>query len=150
MSTRDNVELVQRMYAEFGQGNIPAVLDAVSEDVEWFIPGPVGLIPFVGRRTGREQVGEFFATLAATETAVEFEPREFIAEGDQVVVLGHQRWTVKATGITYEDDWAHVLTVRDGKVVRFREYHDTYAEAVAHELALPGERAAHGAGKGGA
>jgi uncharacterized protein len=132
MSRKANVQLVEQAYANFKEGNIPAILEALAADVDWFIPGPTELIPFVGRRRGPGEVGEFFAALAASQSALKFEPREFISQGDKVVVLGHQQWTVKSTGQTYEDDWAHVFTIRKDKIVQFREYHDTHAEATAH------------------
>jgi len=132
MSAKENVQLVEQAYVNFKQGNIPAILGVLSEDVDWFIPGPAELIPFVGRRRGPAQVGEFFGGLAASQSALKFEPREFISQGHKVVVLGHQQWTVKSTGQTYEDDWAHVFTIRRGRIAQFREYHDTHAEATAH------------------
>ena len=56
---------------------------------------------------------------------------DFIAQDDKVVVLGFYRWRVKATGRTYSAKWAHVLTLRDGKIVGFTEYTDTAAMAAA-------------------
>ena len=38
------------------------------------------------------------------------EPQEFIAEGDQVVVLGRERLTAKPTNGSWESDWAMVWT----------------------------------------
>jgi ketosteroid isomerase-like protein len=49
-----------------------------------------------------------------------FEPREFIADGDKVVALGHYAWHVKATGREFGDDFAHVFTLCNGKVIRFQ------------------------------
>ena len=89
MSRKANVQLVEQAYANFKEGNIPGILEALTADVDWFIPGPTELIPFVGRRRGPDQVGEFFAGLAASQSALKFEPREFISQGDKVVVLGH-------------------------------------------------------------
>jgi ketosteroid isomerase-like protein len=132
MSVEQNTQLVEKAYADFKRGHIPAMLEALTEDVDWFVPGPAKTLPFVGRRRGRQQVAEFFAGLAQLETAQEFEPREFISQGDKVVVLGYQRWIVHSTRRTYEDNWAHVFTIRNGKIAQFRVYHDTHAEAVAH------------------
>ena len=56
---------------------------------------------------------------------------EFVAQGDKVVVLGHYVWHVKATGKVWESDFAHVVSVRDGKVRRFQEYTDTAALGAA-------------------
>jgi len=137
MSEQQNVKLVQQAYSAFQRADVAGVLSTLSQDIDWLIPGPE-IIPFAGRRRGPQEVGEFFRVLAETQTAVLFEPREFIASGNKVVVLGVQRWTVNATGRTYEDQWAHVFTVEDGKITQFQEYHDTAAEVAAH-----GERRAH-------
>ena len=48
-----------------------------------------------------------------------------------MVVLGDYAWTVKATGKSFRANFAHVATLRDGKIVRFREYTDTAAGAAA-------------------
>lgn len=132
MDERGNVQRVQQVYAAFGRGDVDGVLQALAEDVDWFIPGPTDVIPFAGRRHGPQEVAAFFGILASTQTAERFEPLEFIASGDRVVVLGTQRWQVHSTGRTYEDGWAHVFTIEDGKITTFTEYHDTAAEAAAH------------------
>jgi len=132
MSEQSNVQLVQQAYAAFGRADIDGVLQTLSENVDWFIPGPTDTVPFVGRRNGHKEVAAFFGTLASMQTAERFEPLEFIASGDRVVVLGAQRWQVHSTGSTYEDEWAHVFTIENGKITGFTEYHDTAAEAAAH------------------
>jgi ketosteroid isomerase-like protein len=132
MSEQSNVQLVQEAYAAFGRGDIGGVLQTLSENIDWFIPGPADVVPFVGRRRGPREVATFFAALASTQTAERFEPLEFIASGNRVVVLGTQRWHVLSTGRTYEDDWVHLFTIESGKITTFAEYHDTAAEAAAH------------------
>jgi ketosteroid isomerase-like protein len=72
--------------------------------------------------------------LAESETFTKFEPTEYIAEGDKVVVLGEFDVNVTATGKSYSSDWVHVMTVKDGKVTAFREYFDTAAANHAHQL----------------
>jgi ketosteroid isomerase-like protein len=132
MNSQPNIELVQKAYSDFKSRNIPALLEALSQDVDWFIPGPPSVVPFAGHRRGRQQVAEFFAGLAQSQIPQEFEPQEFVGNGDKVVVPGRQRWQVKSTGHVYGDEWAHVFWIEEGKIVRFREYHDTEAEASAH------------------
>ena len=60
-------------------------------------------------------------------------PREFVAQGDKVVSLGHYRWRVKSTGQEYSSDFAHVFTVSDGKITGFQEYTDTASAARAYQ-----------------
>jgi ketosteroid isomerase-like protein len=48
-----------------------------------------------------------------------------------VVALGDERMRVKATGRSYENEWAHVFMLGEGKVVEFREFADSAAVAEA-------------------
>ncbi|MET3244311.1 ketosteroid isomerase-like protein [Burkholderia sp. OAS925] len=64
MSEQSNVQLVQQAYAAFGRADIDGVLQTLSENVDWFIPGPTDIIPFVGRRHGPQEVAAFLGTLA--------------------------------------------------------------------------------------
>ncbi|HEX2183619.1 MAG TPA: nuclear transport factor 2 family protein [Rubrobacteraceae bacterium] len=126
MSEQENTELVQRAYGYFQSGDIPALLDSLSEDVEWQLP-EVEDVPTAGRWHGREHVGQFFQALSDTEEVRQFEPREFVAQDDKVVALGHYAWQAKSTGREWESDFVHVFTVRDGRITRFQEYMNTAA-----------------------
>ena len=120
-----NVQIVQRGYAAFGRGDIPAVLEMLTEDVEWVGAGSAEVLPWAGQRRGREQVGQFFQALGGTLEFETFEPQQFIAQGDTVVVLGTERVRVRPSGRIVDTDWVMVFTLRDGKIARFRDYHDT-------------------------
>lgn len=111
------------------------MLNTLADDVGLFIPGPKDIIPFVGQRQGREQFAQFLAKLSETQDAEQFEPRNFIAQGDKVVALGHYRWRIKSTGHSYANDWVHVFTIHDGKVSNFHEYLDTHAWAASYRSA---------------
>ena len=130
MEASTNAAVVRQFYEALGSGDMPAVLDLLSDDVEWVYQGPPA-IPFAGTRHGREGVAEFFSVLGETLEFERFEPREFVAQGDTVVVLGFERSLVKPTGRTFEQEWAHVYKLRDGKVAEFLALEDTEAHAVA-------------------
>ncbi len=137
MSEQDNVQVVQRIYAAFGRGDIPAVLSMLSEGVDWWFHGPATL-PFGGRRRGREQVEQFFKALAESVEVDEFGPQgEFIAQNDTVVVLGHERVRAQSTQGAWETDWVHVWTLRDGEIVQLHEFSDTAAIVDAFLLSEP-------------
>ena len=124
MNEQGNTELIQQAYAAYGRGELDQVLACMEEQVEWELPDVPGL-PFTGKRRGCEQVAEFFRLLGEMQTVREYTPKEFIAQGDKVVVLGHGAWTVKDTGMDFESDWVHVFTIRDGRIAAFREFLDT-------------------------
>jgi ketosteroid isomerase-like protein len=62
------------------------------------------------------------------------EPREFVAHGDKVLVIGVATGIIKATNRTFKHDWVFAITVRNGKLTNIREYIDTQALALAAQV----------------
>lgn len=123
-------EVIQSLYAAFGRGDVPALLDRLSDDVEWTHRGSIGLA-YMGTFRGKAAVGQWFADVAAVDGIEAFEPREFLAGPDHVTVLGWERTRALPAGGVFETDWVHVFNVKDGKVTRFIGSYDTAASAAA-------------------
>ena len=132
MSETTNTAVVQQAYEKFGSGDIDGLLALCADDITWTVP-EIENAPFSGSRKGTESVKEFFKQLTDAEDLKRFEPLEFIAQNDKVVVLGESAVTVKENGRNYETDWVHVFTVRDGKVTEFAEYFDNAAATRAFQ-----------------
>ena len=130
MSIQENKQLVMQGYQLFKNKDIQGLLALYSDQIEW-VGHDSDYIPFAGTYRGKNQVAEFFSDLEQAQEAIRFEPQNFIAEGDKVVVTGEAKWLVKATGRQYDNPWVHVFTVRDGKVVRFQHYDHTAAAEAA-------------------
>src|SRR3954468_22091224 len=128
MSTEDNKRVIQKVFEKFGQGDVPGLLEMITDDAEWAAPGPK-VVPYFGERRGREGALEFFKNLGGNVEFERFEPGVFIAEGDHVVVLGFERGRVRGTGKAFDNDWALVFTVRDGMIAGLRIYENTAAIA---------------------
>jgi ketosteroid isomerase-like protein len=126
MSEQENIAIVRAAYDAFGRGDIDGVIALCATDIDWISPGPPEL-PTAGGRRGHADVRRFFAAVNELYTFERFDPQRFLADGDQVVVLGEDTVTVKATGKTITEGWAHVFDVANGKVTRFQEYIDTAA-----------------------
>jgi uncharacterized protein len=127
--SQKNIELVQRGYAAFGNGDIDGLLATMHEDVDWQTSGAADL-PTAGSRRGHAEVREFFKVIDQLIEFESFEPQTFMADAERVVVLGVDKFKVKGgSGKAIDESWCHVFTVRDGSVVAFREYIDTAALA---------------------
>ena len=133
MSTQESLQVVKEGYAAFGRGDIAGLLALMADDVEWTSPG-VGL-PMSGTYRGVDGVTNFFQKLASEVEMLDFQPREFVADGDRVLVLGSQSAKIRATNRVVNLEWAMSFTVRGGKIVNFREYADTKVIAEAYQSA---------------
>lgn len=134
MSEQDNLLTVQSIFAAFGRGDVPALLGALAEDVQWIITGPE-VVPYFGDWQGHAGVTNFLVQIGTAVEFERFEPQEFIARDDRVVVLGSERGRVRASGRTFDNDWAIAFTLSNGKISRVRIYDNTDAVAEAFRAA---------------
>lgn len=135
MHEANNTKIVQDAYAAFGRGDIPTLLTYFDDAIVWKpVTGAAPHVPTAGERRGKASVAEFFKIVAKTTHFSRFEPREFIAQGDKVITLGHYTATTPA-GKTVDSDFVMVFTLRDGKVSHFQEFLDSAALNAAFEKA---------------
>jgi hypothetical protein len=128
------LEIVQQCYADFSAGNIPGVLDALTDNVQWTDPGQVGDL-YTELRDGKAAVADFFTKLNGHLSFTEFEVDEYIAKGKKVVANGHCAGTSKATGKSFATDFSMTWRVnKHGKVSRHHLYLDTLNIAKAMGL----------------
>jgi ketosteroid isomerase-like protein len=137
MSIEKNIQTVKDFFAAIGRGDRDALLALIAEDVEWIIPGKDW--PLAGTHRGYAGLTKLLET-ASKSIEASTEPREFVAQGDRVLVVGFATGTIKATSKTFEDDWIFAITVRDGRLTNIREYVDTQALARASQLDASGPR----------
>lgn len=139
----DNVEVIRGAYEAFARGDVPAVLEALDENVEWneaehFPYWPGG--PFIGPQAVVDGV---FARIAEDFDNFTIDVKRVVGCGETVLVEARYRATVKQTGKPLDAQAAHVWDLRYGKAVRFQQYTDTwqYAEVMAFAPTLERARA---------
>ena len=124
-----NIDVIRAAYAAFGRGDIATIVGLLSDDVDWRFNGPKRLA--YSGRFQKAQIMNWFAELTTADDVQTFEPREFIAGGDHVTVLGLERCAARPSGKVFETEWVHVFTVKHGKITRFWGMYDNEASAAA-------------------
>ena len=101
-------------YAAFGAMDPEGAMKDISDSIEWVVGGDNSL---TGSYRGKEEVGGLWMKIV--EKGFSTTPKEFIAEGNKVVVIcdveldGEQ--SESADLLTYDDD---------GKLIRFQTFGD--------------------------
>lgn len=129
---QSNVRSVEAIYAAFGRGDVPAILEHLADDVDWEYGQAENSVPWLQRRRGRAAVAQFFAALSALDFH-KFVPKALIEGPGLVVALVDVEATVKQTGLRIaEEDETHIWRFDDrGRVVRFRHAADTAQHVAA-------------------
>lgn len=121
-----SVELVKRVYAAFGRGQIEAVLATFDPQIEWHQAEGHPYEPsgraWVGPGAVREQL---LLRIGADWEGFTVRPERFHDAGGVVVVEGRYTGRFKSTGRSLDAQACHVWTLRNGKVARFQQFVDT-------------------------
>lgn len=113
-------------YEAFARRDIPAVLAAFSEDIDWHVPDS---LPYGGDYHGHEGAVAFFSRLAEYWQEMAVEPEEFIDAGDTIVVRARFRGSGAERTVVSEE--LHLWRMRSGKAKSFTAYSDTARELEA-------------------
>jgi uncharacterized protein len=103
----------------------------MSDDIEWFVPGPKDVLPFAGLWKGVDGVQEFNRLLVATMRYDKIEIKEYMADGDQVAAIFWGEGIAKATGKPFKGEIVRLYTFKEGKIVKVRNYYDTFSYVAA-------------------
>jgi uncharacterized protein len=122
----DHVKLVREAYEGFSKGDIGPVLAILDANVEWHEAEHITYWPG-GPFTGPEAVVEgVLARIPKDFDGFRLDVHRIVGFGDTVLAEGRYTGTVKATGRTFDAQVAHVWDFRDGKVVHWQQYSDTW------------------------
>jgi ketosteroid isomerase-like protein len=125
MSDDVKVKTIAEVYGAFGRGDVAAILDAVTDDVDWAAEATSPVAPWYGVRHGKDAVAEFFAAFGSTMEVEEFTPVSFAANDTDVHTVVRFRAKSRRTGKTAAMNLHHFFTFRDGKIAYYRGTEDT-------------------------
>jgi ketosteroid isomerase-like protein len=122
----DTRALVEDLYGAYARRDFDRVAAIIDEDVDWIIYGPPHVFPFVGERHGRNAVLEALGGIAKDYVLERYQPRIIVVDGDRAAVMSDVAFQQRSTGRTVSTQLANFLRFRDGKLVEFREFANTF------------------------
>jgi ketosteroid isomerase-like protein len=118
-----NAELVRQAFEDWKAGR-GSVFDLLSDDAEWTVAGNS---PVSDVYRGRQDLVERAVKPIAAHLSTPITPRvrQIVAEGDTVAVFWDGRAKAK-DGRRYENSYAWLFTMGEGRIVRATAYLDTW------------------------
>jgi uncharacterized protein len=132
MAQNDTLKLAQEFLRLMGSGSDAVeIAKLFSEKMEWKIPGDNGALPWIGQKSGRAAITDFVTESRAMLERISFEVDDVLANGERAVILGSLASTVRRTGRIVTTEFAIVLTVVNGEIVRSQMLEDSFAVSQA-------------------
>jgi len=129
-----NLDIIRQFHSESRYIKKFIESGMMSEDVEWFVPGPKEILPFAGLWKGANGIAEFNRLLGATMRYDKVEIKEYIVDGDQLAAIFLGEGIAKSTGKPFKSEILRLNTFKDGKIIKVRNFYDTasYVSAVSN------------------
>lgn len=127
MTMQQNIEIARTLLNGIATGREPdAIAASFAEDLSFEVQGDDGVLPWIGRKAGRQAMADFLRDLRDLTEPLAFDVEDILASEDRAVIIGSLRSRIKATGRITASQFALVLTIAHGKVIRFQMLEDSF------------------------
>ena len=93
-------------------------------EVVFEIQGDDGVLPWIGRKTGRRAIVNFVRDIRALTEPITFEVDDILASNSRVAIVGALQTRIKSTGKIIGTQFAIILTITGDVVTRFQMLED--------------------------
>ncbi|MEA3135179.1 MAG: uncharacterized protein QOG17_3025 [Gammaproteobacteria bacterium] len=127
MSHQQNIAIARKLLEGIGSGRDPAEITAPFDaNLRFEIQGDDGVLPWIGRKTGRQAVADFIRDIRALTEPVTFEVEDILASESRAAIIGALQTRIKATGKITATQFAIILTISGDVVMRFQMLEDSF------------------------
>jgi len=127
-----NIAIAQKLLEGIGGGVDPAeIAELFAADLEFEIQGDDGVLPWIGRKTGRDAVTHFIRDIRVLTEPVSFNVEDILASDSRAAIIGALETRIKATGKVTATQFAIILTIAGDTVKRFQMLEDSFDVAKA-------------------
>jgi uncharacterized protein len=127
MSHQHNIAIARKLLEGIGTGRDPTEIAALFDaDLVFEIQGDDGVLPWIGRKTGRQAIADFVRDIRALTEPVAFGVEDILASDSRTAIIGALQTRIKATGKIIATQFAIILTITGDVVTRFQMLEDSF------------------------
>jgi uncharacterized protein len=127
MSHQKNIAIAQKLLERIGSRQGPAEIAALFDaDLVFEIQGDDGVLPWIGRKTGRQAVADFIRDIRMLTEPITFVVEDILASDSRAAIIGALQTRIKATGNVIATQFAIILTIKGDVVTRYQMLEDSF------------------------
>ena len=132
MNQQHNIAIAMKLLEGIGSGKDPNEIATLFDaNLVFEIQGDDGVLPWIGRKTGRQAVADFVRDIRALTEPVTFDVEDILASESRAAIIGALETRIKATGKIIATQFAIILTVTGDAVTRFQMLEDSFGVSKA-------------------
>ena len=122
--TQDVVNMYMQALSE---RNLKKIMPLFADDIDWYIPGNETLAPWLGKRSNKQEVKEFFTLLWSNTKPLSASVTDFLFDNNTAVITGNFSTEMQKTGRIVNSLFFIQMTVENSHITKYRLLEDTYA-----------------------
>src|SRR6476620_8566954 len=132
MNHQHNIAIAQKLLEGIGSDRSPTEIAALFDtEVVFEIQGDDGVLPWIGRKTGRWAIINFIRDIRTLTEPITFEVDDILASNSRAAIIGALQTRIKGTGKIIATQFAIILTITDNVVTRFQMLEDSFGVSKA-------------------
>ncbi|ASZ11924.1 nuclear transport factor 2 family protein [Chitinophaga pendula] len=117
--------IFDRYFQALAQRDLNTILDCFATTLDWHIPGDETLAPWVGTRSSKKEIAEFFALLWQETEPVAGEIFHSFTQGNTNLTAGRFVTRMLRTDRVYTSLFFTEITIHEGLIIKYRLLEDT-------------------------
>lgn len=113
----------------FQCGDHKRLASRYDDDVDWHLHAPVTVFPFAGFRRGKNEVLAGLAVVYQSFEVASYEVPLRLVDGDLAATIAEIKVVQRATGRVIRSRLASFMRFRDGKMIEYRGFTDSFDSA---------------------
>jgi ketosteroid isomerase-like protein len=127
MNQQHNIAIAMKLLEGIGSGKDPNEIATLFDaNLVFEIQGDDGVLPWIGRKTGRQAVADFVRDIRALTEPVTFDVEDILASESRAAIIGALETRIKATGKIIATQFAIILTITGDVVTRYQMLEDSF------------------------
>ena len=127
MSHQQNIAVAQTVLEGISGGRDPTEIAALFDaDLLFEIQGDNGVLPWIGRRSGRQAIADFIRDIHTLTEPVTFDVEDILASDTRSAIIGALQTRIRATSKITATQFAIILTIKGNVVTRFQMLEDSF------------------------
>jgi uncharacterized protein len=110
----------------YEKGNFEILQNCIDEDVDFISYAPIEIFPCLGKQQGRDAVLRSLKTIHDHFVFLAYDPIFLLVQNEDAAVNVMARLKQRATGRIVRIIFAQFFRFRDGRIVEFREFMDSF------------------------
>ena len=126
MAETKSRQLVLHLLDTYYAGDIDGALAGCTDDLEYFAPAPIDILPHMGQHRGKDEVRKAWQTIRSRYSDMRHEVRSIVAEDDAVAAHVRVFLTKRTSGRVVQFDNAMFFRLQGGRIASIRQIIDTF------------------------